>query len=1113
MAQSLSHAGQVESASSSHFATSPKSGLLGTSVDRSASLPPVRRQQSHGDRVSSTAPSSASGSKSSSFIGTPRLLSRRGSQRDKAAAPVVVPASAVRSNSVKAKTLDDGAATNGGRSPVSETEVIETPQLRMDRDPETGRKMINQYLVLQEIGSGTHGRVRLGRDVFEAGDADIDPASPSGPGLYAIKIVDRNPRQKRLNALGRNRGAGRTDGGKLVAENEIRKELAIFKKVHHPNVVRMKEIIDDPESSKIFMVLEYCDGGEIEWKLPSGGPALTVGQTRNIFRDTLLGLEYLHHQGIIHRDIKPSNLLYSGGKVKISDFGCSHFSEALLAAAAGGEESYVNDVELAKTAGSPAFFAPEMCYSEVQDKVEPLETVPTFTIRPPSTLVDEHGERRVSTESVPYSPGRAIPKPLVTADPRGSVSRSQSAATIPTKPRHPITNAIDVWALGVTLYCLLFGKTPFDAPNEYLLMQAIPTAQYDIPSTMGSDHIRTSGPAEPQEAKEALDLLSRLLEKDATKRITLDQARHHPFTLRGLSDAPAWLASTDLRNQSFVTVTNDEVAAAVTRGSSFRERFKRSMKSLSSRFGFLGGRHRSGSVADGSDKGDHSGTETAGRRVASGNDAIGSSGSDGVSAPAPSALARKLSLLSRDRNRAESPRPSHALPAHADTSPPHGPYDGARHLAPAAATASAEATPRQMPSISSLDKFKLEASSSPTGVTRGPSLDIVEPRPRSGSNASSSAGSLLGAFQRNIFGRDGLNRSSRSVRSNNGRPKAGSAEDDDGALGTSLGSQPSAFGLGSEILRGHSYDDFPRRQSLETFESGSPSSRNLAPSPDRFGSGYEPRFRGAEASNGYSLRRGSTLSEDIRPVMEDEEVDFDGDVPDSDDEQCSEDEYDLPLASNNLGRRIGGSQPSSFQAIPSSAADRNLSHSASDLANWARSPSDSILQRVSPPNSRDMPAIFAPAYGHTPTTESPAVRAPQPQSLLRSGGGVDVSRLPATGSPHGSPHRVPPSAYRAKSPLGVAPARSHSSPPPTAAPNTVYLDNSADSSPSPTPAHSQVPLGQPAPAPASLAPAPTSDRFADADDDDDDGLVLGPRRGRKGSVLSRKSSVMSRSPH
>jgi len=37
----------------------------------------------------------------------------------------------------------------------------------MDRDPESGRKMINQYVVHHEIGSGTHGRVRLGEDVSE----------------------------------------------------------------------------------------------------------------------------------------------------------------------------------------------------------------------------------------------------------------------------------------------------------------------------------------------------------------------------------------------------------------------------------------------------------------------------------------------------------------------------------------------------------------------------------------------------------------------------------------------------------------------------------------------------------------------------------------------------------------------------------------------------------------------------------------------------------------------------------------------------------------------------------------------------------------------------------
>lgn len=308
----------------------------------------------------------------------------------------------------------------------------------------------------------------------------------------------------------------------------MRKEIAIVKKLHHPNVVRMKEIIDDPDSTKLFMVFEYCEGGEVEWK-GDAGPALTVNATRKIFRDTLLGLEYLHHQGIIHRDIKPSNLLRSNGNVKISDFGCSHFSEALFAAsAAGGEEKYVDDIELAKTAGSPAFFAPEMCFSDLPEEPPQsqshLSAVPKFTIRPPSTIVDGDNSGTVGTETVPFSPGAGRAASIDSGGPPrlSDASRSDSEATI-IRQRRPITNAIDVWALGVTLYCLLFGTTPFDAPNEYLLMQVIPNEKYPIPPVMGRERLPTDGSNE--EANEALDLLSRLLEKDAHKRMTLDQAK------------------------------------------------------------------------------------------------------------------------------------------------------------------------------------------------------------------------------------------------------------------------------------------------------------------------------------------------------------------------------------------------------------------------------------------------------------------------------------------------------------------------------------------------------------------------------------------------------------
>lgn len=48
-----------------------------------------------------------------------------------------------------------------------------------------------------------------------------------------------------------------------TALDNIKKELAIWKKLDHPNVVSLFEIIDDPEKDKLYMVSELVDGGPI----------------------------------------------------------------------------------------------------------------------------------------------------------------------------------------------------------------------------------------------------------------------------------------------------------------------------------------------------------------------------------------------------------------------------------------------------------------------------------------------------------------------------------------------------------------------------------------------------------------------------------------------------------------------------------------------------------------------------------------------------------------------------------------------------------------------------------------------------------------------------------
>lgn len=792
----------------------------------------------------------------------------------------------------------------------------------------------------------------------------------------------------------------------------------------------------------------------------------------------------VHHQGVIHRDIKPSNLLCSGDVVKISDFGCSHFSEALYAADGGG---YVDDVELAKTAGSPAFFAPEMCYSEIPDEPTPTpgatsdSKVPTFTVRPPSATQED---------LTPTSKA-------ATYDPRLSVTRSMSTATIPNRQRRPITNAIDVWALGVTLYCLLFGKTPFDAQNEYLLMQVIPTAQYEIPATMGRDQIPTSGPESTDEVREALDLLSRLLEKDATKRITLDQAKRHPFALRGMKDPQGWLNRTSIHDQTCVTVTNEEVAAAVTRGSSIRDKLKRGLSKLSNRLGFH--RNRSRSV-NGSDHADQSAPSSASetpsnaRRVASG-DSIPSTASGPT-------FGRRLSILHRNpSNRGtvsasapgsgdESARPVGLIASQlgsatqsADRSPPrttqpvHG-EDFRRQTS----SVSVDNTPRQMRSIQSLEKLQTATAAPNYGRRRS----LVEPemmlRSRSASNASSSAGSILGA----IMGRTAQITKQRSLRGtglSTMRSKSqhdySSQDDHDNVFSSSIDSH--ATEGRSELLRGRSFDESARRQSLDTFESGSPSSRGSHGfhSPERL-SGWDQRFL---QDQGMPLRRGSNLSD--RPVMEidDEDLDWDVDVPDSDDEADS--------SSDGLPKGHG---------LSSAPADWNLSHCLSDLDKQA-------ARRPTAPTS---PTRAGSGGAHSP------VRTGTAQSLLRPGGGFDMNRL---GRPPSSfSYRPRPSPLVNDAAAGISssessPGGGRSTPNASAAPSLAASTSTSSTgavevlngqaSQNGQNGHTSAHTGS---AVASDSGA-SDDRFADADEDC--GLVLGMRR-RKSSVLSRGNSVRSR---
>jgi len=71
----------------------------------------------------------------------------------------------------------------------------------------------------------------------------------------------------------------------------------------------------------LYIVLEYVEGGSLFDIVKAFGPRSEKVVVKYM-KQILLGLEYLHNQGVVHRDIKGANMLVTKeGNIKLADFG------------------------------------------------------------------------------------------------------------------------------------------------------------------------------------------------------------------------------------------------------------------------------------------------------------------------------------------------------------------------------------------------------------------------------------------------------------------------------------------------------------------------------------------------------------------------------------------------------------------------------------------------------------------------------------------------------------------------------------------------------------------------------------------------------------------------
>ncbi|XP_039617220.1 calcium/calmodulin-dependent protein kinase type 1D [Polypterus senegalus] len=82
----------------------------------------------------------------------------------------------------------------------------------------------------------------------------------------------------------------------------------------------------------------------------------------------------------------------------------------------------------------------------------------------------------------------------------------------------PYSKAVDCWSIGVIAYILLCGYPPFYDENDSKLFEQILKAEYEFDAPYWDDI-----------SDSAKDFISRLMEKDPTRRYTCEQALRHPW--------------------------------------------------------------------------------------------------------------------------------------------------------------------------------------------------------------------------------------------------------------------------------------------------------------------------------------------------------------------------------------------------------------------------------------------------------------------------------------------------------------------------------------------------------------------------------------------------------